>query len=116
MSYDIELTENNSPVLVDNHTEGGTYVIGGSTGASLNVTWNYATHFRDHLDAKKGIRWLYGKKAKNTTRRLRKAVKELGTEQSDDYWDGYVPGNAGHVLNVLLSWAKQHPEAVWSGD
>lgn len=115
MSYDIELTDNNHPVLVDNHTEGGTYAIGGTTEASLNITWNYSKFFHDHLDAKKGIRWLYGKKAKNTAKRLRKAIKELGTEPDNDYWAS-TPGNAGHALSVLLQWAKQHPEAIWRGD
>lgn len=28
------------------------------------------------------------------------------------YWKS-TPGNAGHVLNILLSWAKQCPNACW---
>lgn len=29
------------------------------------------------------------------------------------YWKS-TPGNAGYMLNILLSWAKQHPNARWS--
>jgi len=117
MSYDIDLIdpETDEIAKVDNHTEGGTYAIGGIEQASLNVTYNYSKHFYDHLDAKKGIRWLYGKKAKNTAMRLRKAVKELGTQPDKDYWLS-TPGNAGAALSVLLRWAEKNPECVWRGD
>ena len=31
------------------------------------------------------------------------------------YWMS-TPGNAGYALSILLSWAKQHPEATWKWD
>ena len=116
MSYDIDLRNIDGEIVeVDNHEEGGTYAIGGVTQGSLNITYNYSKFFYDHLDKKEGIRWLYGKKARYTKERLRKAIDILGTKQYRDYW-APTPGNAGHALSVLLKWAEQHPIAVWEGD
>jgi hypothetical protein len=58
------------------------------------------------------VTWLHGKKAEETIERLEKAVKELGTERNNDYWNA-TDGNAGYALNILLTWAKDHREAVW---
>ncbi len=115
MSYDISLVKDGKTVTVESHEEGGTYALGGSDGANLNVTYNYCRHFYEHLDKKKGIRWLYGKKARDTIKRLEKSVKELGVEKDDNYWKS-TSGNAGYALSILLKWAKQHPEAIWEGD
>lgn len=115
MSYDVILEENGEIVNVDRHSEGGIICVGGSTTADLNITYNYVYFFRKSLSPRKGIRWLYGKKAKDTVKRLEKAVRELGTKRDPDYWKA-TPGNAGYALSVLLRWAKQHPEAVWKGD
>ncbi len=112
MSYDIRLEGN---ITVPAHTEGGTYVLGGSGRADLNVTYNYGKFFYDVIDSELGIRWLYGKTGAETSERLADAVAILGTEQDDDYWAS-TPGNAGHALNVLLEWARLYPEAVWRGD
>ncbi len=171
MSYDIELQKNGEVVQVPRHAEGGTYALGGTEEAHLNVTYNYAPHYYEHLDAEQGIRWLYGKTGAETEERLQAAVEELGTS----VWEGpyYVPtldaitsglwqkwkeahglpddftaialnstmwgrvkesaivnglvyntggywaptsGNAGYALNILLGWAKIHPDAVWTGD
>lgn len=131
MSYDIYLEKDGKCVEVDNHSEGGTYAMGGTTQAHLNVTYNYGWFYYHFLDKRKGIRWLYGKKAKDCIARLEKAVKILGTNQYEEciegadwqdrknyrvhYW-APTPGNAGYALNILLQWAKQHPEAVFGGD
>ena len=115
MSYDISLVKNHKSVKVALFEEGGTYVMGGSEIAELNITYNYSRFFYEQLDAKEGIRWLYGKKAKDCIKRLEKAVKELGTKQYTDYW-APTHGNAGYALAILLRWAKQHPDAVFEGD
>jgi hypothetical protein len=44
---------------------------------------------------------------------LKGALTELGDEQSEDYWEA-TPGNAGHIIKILLLWAKQYPEGVWN--
>ncbi len=115
MSYDINLCYPDALAQVDNHEDGGTYALGGTTDAWLNVTYNYASFYYEHLDKELGIRWLYGKKAKDTLDRLQNAVEALGTDRHPDYWKS-TPGNAGYALAILLSWAHQHPEAEWDGD
>jgi hypothetical protein len=59
-----------------------------------------------------GIHWLNKKKASKTIERLEEAVKELGTEKSNNYWES-TPGNAGYALSILLKWAKQYPDAIF---
>lgn len=115
MSYDVSLERDGRPVEVQQHSEGGTYVIGGTNSAELNITYNYSPYFYEHLDKDKGLRWLYGRKAKDCITRLEQAVKALGTKQSHDYWEK-TAGNAGYALNILLGWAKQHPDAMFDGD
>lgn len=116
MSYDIHLLdEDGRSIAVENHEEGGTYVLGGTPTADLNVTYNYSRFYYEHLDSEKGIRWLYGKKASETVERLEKAVAVLGVQQHSDYWRK-TSGNAGYALAILLRWARQHPTAVWAGD
>ena len=43
---------------------------------------------------------------------LRKAVQELGTRRSSNYWDS-TAGNVGHICSVLLSWAERLPNYRW---
>lgn len=112
MSFWVSLNEDDNPVFIERHAEGGTYVLDGTEHADINVTYNYSTFYFEHLDKEKGLRWLHEKQAKDTIERLEKAVEILGVERDSDYWAA-TPGNAGHALNVLASWAKQYPEAVW---
>lgn len=115
MSYDLGLYYDKQPATVEHFQEGGTQVMGGTDDAELNITYNYSWFYYRYLDKEEGLRWLYGKKAKDCVERLEAAVSELGTDQHDDYWAD-TPGNAGYALNILLQWAKQHPEAIFDGD
>lgn len=115
MSYDLGLYYDDEPAQIERHSEGGTYAIGGTTNAELTITYNYALHFYEHLDANKGLRWLYGKTGAETLQRLSAAVIALGTERDDDYWKA-TKGNAGFALGILRLWAVRHPKAVWQGD
>ena len=105
MSWDISLCDENGCVEVERFTEGGTYAIGGSTDADLNVTYNYGKHF-DFRDE------LHGKKAADVIPLLEAKVAELGTERDRDYWNP-TPGNVGYTLALLLRWAQQYPDAVF---
>ena len=51
MSFDISLNhpETGKIAEVENFTEGGTYAIGGSNEADLNVTYNYSKHLLIYL-------------------------------------------------------------------
>lgn len=116
MSYDLGLFDNDQkPVQVERHTEGGTLVLGGTTDAELNITYNYGRFYYEWLDEEQGLRWLYGKSGAETTERLTRAIAVLGIYQDEDYWKG-TPGNAGYALTILLSWAAQYPDAIWDGD
>lgn len=105
MSYWVYLEEKGEPVKVGDHTEGGTFAIGGTNEAELNVTYNYSKHFSVKKELDK-------KKAKDTIKIMEEKVKEFGTEQDKDYWNP-TKGNVGYMLNILLGWAKQYPEAIW---
>lgn len=104
MSYWIYLEDENGPVPVENHAEGGTYAIGGIGSAEVNVTYNYARYF--------DFRALNGKTGVETLPELSKAVEKLGTDRHPDYWEP-TPGNAGAAVALLKGWAEQHPEAIW---
>lgn len=92
------------PVTVQLHQEGGTYCLGGTTDADLNVTYNYHSFFPWNS--------LHDKTGAETETLLRAACAELGTETDPDYWKP-TPGNAGYSLSILLGWAEAHPEGVW---
>lgn len=111
MSYDVDLVDETGKIVeVKSHTEGGTYALGGSPDASLNITYNYAQVY-GLFDF--SIRNLNGIKAKDWIEKLEWLVEKLGIRQYEpDYW-APTPGNAGHALNILLGWAKLHPQATF---
>ena len=113
MSWWVSLNdENKEPLTVSSFIEGGTITIDGSREADLNITWNYAPHFYNCLDAEKGIRWLHEKTGQETIIARARAVDELGTGRVDNYWEP-TRGNAGYALNILLVWAAMYPAGVW---
>lgn len=105
MSYWVYLTDDaGQTVQVESHQEGGTYCVGGTSEAEINVTWNYAKHFN--------FRGLDGRGAKDTVAELEEAIGRLKADRSADYWDP-TEGNVRHTLCVLLGWAKANPGAAW---
>lgn len=114
MSYDVDLccASCRRPVMVDSHTEGGTYVVGGSSEASMSVTYNYSPHFHRVLDPEEGLHWLHEKSGLETAGRLLAGIDQLKDDRVDDYW-APTEGNARHALSVLLLWATRNPTAVW---
>lgn len=138
MSYDISLCD---PVTGDvleletaHHMRGGTYAVGGTTDASLNVTYNYAVHYRrlfqgrtvtDPDVAKRngcdvghtlnGIRSIYGLTGAESIPVLQAVIAKLGDDVADDYWEA-TEGNAKRALSQLLALAHMRPDGVWSGD
>lgn len=111
MSHDVVLLgKDGQPVQVDRHRDGGTYVLGGTTEADLNITYNYGGHIFPWIDG--GIRGLHGKRAGDCIDDLTRAVEALGVERDRYYWAA-TPGNAGYALSILLRWARQHPNATF---
>jgi hypothetical protein len=113
MSYDVKLEDASGIVQVEPHEEGGTYALGGSSRAVLNVTYNYSAHFHAAFDGMSLRDAIHGKRASDVLSLLERGVHSLGTERDDDYWSA-TEGNAGHVLNLLLGWARQHPDATFN--
>lgn len=114
MSWDISLLDaTNTPVDVERHEEGGTYVMGDTPTAELNITYNYSSHYYRALNAEEGLRWLNDKRAGDVLPQIETAVGLLGTEQDKNYWKA-TEGNAGHALAILARWARQYPDAVFS--
>lgn len=118
MSYNIELIDpvTKEPVELDepHHMRGGTYAIGGTTQAHLNVTYNYGGIFRRVLGFE-GIRMIYGITGAESIPLLEGAAAQLGDDVDPDYWKA-TDGNAKHALLQLAALAKMRPDAVWAGD
>lgn len=104
MSWDIELIEEGKVCNVEKHSEGGTYVLGGTPTAELNVTYNYSKYF----DFKR----LNGSVAEDVIKVMKATIEELGTERDNNYWKP-TKGNVSYALSILLQWAKQYPKAVF---
>ena len=117
MSYDIYLHDaKNGDVLIVRHDlRAGTYCLGGSDTAWLNITYNYSGHFRRVL-GEKGIRAIYGLTAAESLPVLDAAIAQLGTDRDLDYWNP-TEGNARVALENLRLLARAcQPDAIWNGD
>lgn len=123
MSYDIELT---CPVTGEvleldepHQMKGGTYAVGGTKYAELNVTYNYGEHFyRVFLEiqfSKAGIRSIYGLTGAESIPVLQRAIAKLKDDVDPDYWKP-TEGNAKKALTQILALAKMRPDGVWAGD
>lgn len=116
MSHDVSLMRDGQTVEVEHHAgEGGTYALGGSQSADLNITYNYSECYAlcPRFQAIGRVRGLDGMSGADAIPILAEAVEILGTKKYADYW-APTPGNAGYALSILLGWARQHPDAVFS--
>lgn len=146
MSWDICLNdEDGQPVEVEQHEEGGTFALGGTTRAELNITYNYGALVRLAAKAvgydlitgmakrednesvfslllltydfsEDAVNALPGKTGEDTKDILRAMYEALGGgrySRHEDYW-APTPGNVAHALDILATWAEQHPNATWS--
>ncbi len=93
---------------------GGTYAMGGTTEAHLNVTYNYGPHFYRVL-GEKGIREVYGMIAWSSVPVLKAAADKLTGERGADYWAA-TEGNAKAALLNMARLAEMFPDGVWDGD
>jgi len=118
MSYDISLRDpvTRETIQLDSRHDirGGTYAIGGSREAWLNVTYNYGDIFRRVLGPT-GIRAIYGKTGAESISTLTAAIAQLGDDVDDDYWKA-TDGSAKRALCGLLAFAQMRPDGIWDGD
>ena len=118
MSYDISLLDPTTKETIEfenNHDiRGGTYAMGGTTEAWLNITYNYAEHYR-RVIGDKGIRTIYGMTGAESIPLFKNAISQLGDDISEDYWED-TEGNAKKPLYGLLAFAQLRPDGIWDGD
>ena len=147
MSYDISLKD---PVTGDtvhfdvpHQMAGGTYIVGGTTEAWLNITYNYAPwYYKDGVfpdrgergqefhNGLTGVRSIYGLPGAESIPVLEHAIKTLESMAEDlpekkikDYKELGITGywiptrtNAIKPLYQLLAMAKIRPDAIFTGD
>lgn len=127
MSYDISLCDPVTGEVLEletpHHMRGGTYAMGGTTKAHLNVTYNYSKHYSQRFTARKvtsqlvakrggwgmgeelgGIRSIYGMTGAESIPALQAVISKLGDDVTDDYWEA-TEGNAKRALS--------HPELAY---
>lgn len=118
MSYDISLCDavTGEELELDepHQMKGGTYALGGSTSAHLNITWNYGDRFR-RVFGDEGIRTIYGTSGAESIPVLKEAAGKLGDEVDPDYWKS-TDGNAKKAILQLIALATLRPDGVWRGD
>lgn len=118
MSYDIRLVnpdgttfEFSTPLDI----KGGTYAVGGTTEACINVTYNYSKHFF-RVFGEKGIRSLYGVSSRDSTDIIVAAMMQLDNDVHPDYWED-TEGNAKKALaDMLLMAIFANFDCKWEGD
>lgn len=119
MSYDICLQDpvTHETIQLDSPHEmrGGTYCVGGTPDAWLNVTYNYCAIFHKVL-GDNGIRSIYGMTGADSIPILQKAADQLKADpKMVSYWEP-TEGNAKLSLLQLIALAKLRPDGIWSGD
>lgn len=118
MSYDIWLCDpvSKERIMFDEpHTmTGGTYAMGGTREAWLNVTYNYGGIYR-RVMGDDGIRSIYGMTGAESLPLLVGAATILADDASDDYWEA-TEGNAKRPLLQLAAMARMRPDGIWDGD
>ena len=118
MSYDISLVDPDTGETIElkepHQERGGTYAMGGTTEAWLNITYNYGPHFRS-VFGDEGIRTIYGMTGMDSQQVLETAITKLGDDTDDDYW-APTEGNVKQSLMGLLRLAVLAPDGVWKGD
>lgn len=114
MSYDAYLCDpvsGDTLVFDEKHQmTGGTYVVGGTREARLNITYNYCKTFVRVLGF--NIRELTGKSGAETIPLLKEAIGKLKDDVSQDYWEE-TDGNVKKALCQLLAISQMRPDGVW---
>lgn len=118
MSYNITLNEpvGGEPIMLGapHLMRGGTYAMGGTQEAWLNITYNYGKHYY-RVFGNKGIRAIYGMTGAESIPVIKDAMAKLADDVSEDYWEG-TEGNAKKALAALLAFAQMRPDGIWDGD
>jgi hypothetical protein len=114
MSFDVDLLNKKGELctIKETITEWGTYKVGGTNFCELNITYNYSKFYYWFINKKDGLSWLQDKKAKDTIKQLKSAIKKLGVNPREDSYRAPTPWNAWKALSILLKFAEENPEWV----
>jgi hypothetical protein len=132
MSYDLGLKDSKTDdwyeLTEPHHMRGGTYAIGGTTEAKINITYNYYPQLDKAIDAIEsdsvyakddgkvhGIRVIYGMTGADSVPLLERGIERLGDDVDSDYWKA-TEGNAKAAIRQCLALAKMCPDGIWDGD
>ena len=114
MSWDIHVVnskDKSDVCLKSKHSiNGGTFAIGGTDMAWLNITYNYSEFYYRLWPIKRsengedigGIRTLYGIPLRNAVEMLKAGISKLRGRPCEDYWKP-TSGNAKAALQSLLA-------------
>jgi len=118
MSYDISLCDPVTGEIIEleepHHMRGGTFAVGGTKEAHLNITYNYSQHYSRTI-GEKGIRTIYGMSGAQSIPILRNAAILLADDVAKNYWTP-TEGSAKRALFQLVALAEMRPDGVWNGD
>lgn len=116
MSYDLYLTDRITKEVLELDTlhnmRGGTYQVGGTRELWLNVTYNYTRLYQRTVLGEHGLESLDGLTGAESIPLLERAIRELGDNTTDNYWEA-TEGNAKRPLYQLLSMARARPDGLW---
>lgn len=112
MSYDIYFKDPVSRETIEldvpHFMRGGTFPLDGTKELYFNITFNYEPNYRKHNF---NIKDLNNKTAANVIPELKRVIKLLGDQTSDNYWEP-IDGNAKRALITLLTMAQMRPDAI----
>lgn len=118
MSYDLGLKDKLGGHWIEldepHQMKGGTYQVGGSPTATINITYNYSKHFYKVL-GERGIRSIYNKTGGESISILKDAISKLKDNANKNYWEP-TEGNSKKALMQCLSLAQIRPDGIWDGD
>lgn len=118
MSYDLYLVDPVTRHVIEFEEpigiHGGTYQLGGTTTAWLNITYNYSPYFYSFM-GEGGIRRLYGMSGRDSITLLDAAIDRMTGEPDSDYWAA-TEGNAKAALLNARRLAELCPAGIWEGD
>ena len=90
---------------------GGTYIIGGTAEAWLNITYNYSSFYEEFLGGK-GINDLDGKSVRETIPKMMEAACKMQGKTDADYW-AKTEGNARKALLDLITLGLKALDGYW---
>lgn len=117
MSYDVTAKDEQGNTVVfpePHYIKGGTYQLGGSLDAWLNITYNY--NFLINKVLPEGMDGLHGKAVVDTIKSLQSAADMLAFDFDHYYWkatEGNVKAALLGLVQIGLKAIEIEPKCTW---